>query len=196
MYLIFAISVFGQNEVKTFSYIFNKEDIKQLFSSSGKSIKIYFTIQGLIGKKEAKNLKSQTSFNKFKIKSGKDGYFQASAKFTANIDAFRKEIEKNNVTFILVNGIKIKVSNLISQEKANELAKNIIDVPPIQFKAEHNTPDNLGHFEFNVYYFETKLFYAMQKYEENLLLGHIDKLQQGLKDAKENKEDFIKQHSN
>lgn len=192
---ISVVSGKSQNNISTKTFIFNKADIESIYFNDNKELKIEFSIVGFSSNDEAKLFKQKSSINKIKIKKFTAEKTSIVAVFKKNIDDFRNLLEQNGITQITVNGIKINTSNLISQEKALVLSQAIIDVPPMQFQASYNTADNLGHFEFNVYYFETKLVTAMKQYSINLLLGHINKLQDAVKNAKEEKEDFIKQHS-
>lgn len=185
----------SQNKISTKVFIFNKSDIESIITNDNKEVKIQFLISGIENKDEAKIFKQNSSIFKLKIKYFSKDKSTASAVFKQNIDEFRILLEQNGISQIVANGFIIKSSNLITQEKAFTLSQHIIDVPAMQFLASYNTPDNLGHFEFNVYYFETKLFAEMHTYYTSLLNGYIDNLQERLKNAKEEKEEFIQNNS-
>lgn len=166
------------------------------FDNSGVKKKIEFAFTGISTLDEAKAYRKKSSFLKLKIKSVEAGQTKVSSVFHLNIDELRNILQKENISYITVNEKKIKVSNLITQDKALELSQSVIDVPVIPFDASYNKADNLGYYEFRVYYFESKLAHSMHAYSENLFKGYIDMLQESVKQAKEEKDEFIKQHSN
>lgn len=195
--IIFCSGCFvsGQAIPEELTFSFKKADIEKIFYNDNKPLKLDFFISGFSDKEEAKVFKKNKTLPKIKTGKFNPDNTTASAVFPQNIDGFRILLEKNNVAYFFCDNIKIKTSNLITQDKALELSQSIIDVPAIRFDASYNKADNLGHFEFNVYYYETKLNSAMHNYYASLLKGSIEKLQESLKNAKEEKEEFIQQHS-
>ncbi|MBI5218780.1 MAG: hypothetical protein HY958_07615 [Bacteroidia bacterium] len=196
-FVFFSNIIFSQDAAKI-SYVFNRNDIQLFFDNNNNtSKKLEFSIAGISTRQQAKELKNNSSgFKKMKIKNYSPEKTRATALFNLNIDNFRNVLEQNNISSIVVDGITIRTANLITQEKALSLANSIIDIPAIKFDASYNKADNLGYYEFRVYYYETKLYDAMHNYYQSLLQGVIDQLQDAVKNAKEEKEDFIKQHTN
>jgi hypothetical protein len=109
---------------------------------------------------------------------------KAVIELTNNIVEFRKYLETNDIKYIYADGLKIRSSNIITQEEANKLSSTIIDTPPMLFKTEYNDSTKVGYYQFNLYYYKTKLYVSMDNYSDHLLNGYIDLFQNRIEETK------------
>lgn len=193
--LCFIYAGYGQKTSTNLVFKFTKTDLEKIFYNDNKELKVDFFIEGLTDKKAVKELKKNSLLKGIEIPDFPSEKTPATFVFQKNIDAFRNILEKNNVSYIFCNEIKIKTSNIITQSKALELSKDIIDIKDFKFDESCNKADNLRYYEYHVYYFETKLFSDMHNYYSSLFNGYIEKAQESLRNAKDEKDEFIQQYS-
>jgi hypothetical protein len=160
------------------SIVISKENFSQIISNNNNKQNIEILFNG-IGTGSAENIKPCDGIviiksNTAEINIGKE---KVIVDITNNIDSFREFLEKNGVKYIYFGNLKIRVSNIITQEEANVIEANIIDMAPVPFKAEYNDTTKKESYFFRLYYYETKLRVSMDNYQESLLQGYIDKFQ-------------------
>jgi hypothetical protein len=187
--LIFLSSlVYGKLIAQTTSeksIVISKENLRQILSNNNKKHTEDILFNGF-GISYADSIKSSEGITVSRSGSAEIniGKKKVIVEVTNNIVSFRKFLEINNIKFIYSDSLKIRASNIITQEEANVIAAIVVDVTPMPFKAEYNDTTRKDCHLFRLYYYKTKLRVSMENYSENLLQGYVDKFQTLIEETK------------
>jgi hypothetical protein len=187
-----SMSIMAQN-APVISLKITKQSLKNIFKDEKGDTPAQFILSGF-NQEASDKLVASSGFQRLQVKEVTGNDLSVEAVLPNKVDDFRELLIKNDISFVIVDSVKIKTSNFITKEKANEIASKIIDVEMGPFQAEYNDRNNPDHYKFNIFYFETKLQYAYREYYKSLLLGYIDKLQEQLTNAKKEAAEFAKCH--
>jgi hypothetical protein len=177
-------SVSGQTQLEK-SIIISKENLKQILTDNNKKHTINIVFDGF-EKLPFDSSNAATSVNIIKqinteINTPKK---KAIIEVTNNIKGFRSYLEKNEIKYVYADGLRIRSSNIMTQEEANKISSEIIDTPPVVFQKEYNDTTKIGCYKFRLYYYETKLYASMNNYSNSLLNGYIDNFQTKIEETR------------
>lgn len=169
----------AQNSIDK-NILISKENLRQILTNNNKKQNFSMIFEGFDVLPTDNYLKIVKE-NKTEISTPKK---KATIEVVNNVENFRKFLETNNVKYVYADGLKIKTSNIITQEEANKLSSSIIDIPAVPFTKECNDSTKIEHYKFQLYYYETKLYVSMDNYSANLLKGYIDNFQAKIEETK------------
>ncbi len=184
IFTFLLISAIAQTPLEK-SIVISKENLRQILTNNNKKQTITIVFDGFevipIDNNNSTNGISLIKQNTTEINTPKK---KALVEVTNNTIVFREFLETNNIKYVLADELKIRTSNIITQEEAYKISSNIIDMAPVLYSKEAADSNKVECYNFRLYYYKTKLYVSMNNYSENLLKGYIDLFQTHIEETK------------